>query len=249
MIAEVIINSNVKNLNKTFDYNIPYEMETKVKIGSRVLVKFGNIKKLEEGFVVNIKEKSDWDNLKNIDVVEEKDFIDEPKIELAKWMAHRYFCNVSDCIKLMLPPGTGTKDVTKRVKEKSLSSVRLIKNELEINEDIECKILKSEKQIKVLKFLLDNDDVLISDLENFTEVSKAIIKTLEKNGYVEIYEKQIERNPFLHKVVEKNVNLNLTEEQQYAYNMVENAIDDYMNSEFLLYGVTRFTEKRRFIYN
>ncbi len=249
MIAEVIINSNVKNLNKTFDYNIPYEMETKVKIGSRVLVKFGNIKKLEEGFVVNIKEKSDWDNLKNIDVVEEKDFIDEPKIELAKWMAHRYFCNVSDCIKLMLPPGTGTKDVTKRVKEKSLNSVRLIKNELEINEDIECKILKSEKQIKVLKFLLDNDDVLISDLENFTEVSKAIIKTLEKNGYVEIYEKQIERNPFLHKVVEKNVNLNLTEEQQYAYNMVENAIDDYMNSEFLLYGVTRFTEKRRFIYN
>ena len=249
MIAEVIINSNVKNLNKTFDYNIPYEMETKVKIGSRVLVKFGNIKKLEEGFVVNIKEKSDWDNLKNIDVVEEKDFIDEPKIELAKWMAHRYFCNVSDCIKLMLPPGTGTKDVTKRVKEKALNSVRLIKNELEINEDIECKILKSEKQIKVLKFLLDNDDVLISDLENFTEVSKAIIKTLEKNGYVEIYEKQIERNPFLHKVVEKNVNLNLTEEQQYAYNMVENAIDDYMNSEFLLYGVTRFTEKLRFIYN
>ena len=249
MIAEVIINSNVKNLNKTFDYNIPYEMETKVKIGSRVLVKFGNIKKLEEGFVVNIKEKSDWDNLKNIDVVEEKDFIDEPKIELAKWMAHRYFCNVSDCIKLMLPPGTGTKDVTKRVKEKALNSVRLIKNELEINEDIECKILKSEKQIKVLKFLLDNDDVLISDLENFTEVSKAIIKTLEKNGYVEIYEKQIERNPFLHKVVEKNVNLNLTEEQQYAYNMVEKAIDDYMNSEFLLYGVTRFTEKLRFIYN
>lgn len=249
MIAEVIINSNVKNLNKTFDYNIPFEMEDRVKIGSRVLVKFGNIKQLEEGFVVNIKEKSDWDNLKDIGAVEEKDFIDEPKIELAKWMAHRYFCNVSDCIKLMLPPGTGTKDVAKRVKEKSVNSVRLLKNELEIQEDIECKVLKSEKQIKVLKFLIDNDDVLISDLEALTEVSRAIIKTLEKNGYVEIYEKLVERNPFLHKVVERNSNLNLTEEQQYAYEMVENAIDDYMNSEFLLYGVTRFTEKQRYIYN
>lgn len=249
MIAEVIINSNVKNLNKTFDYNIPFEMEDKVKIGSRVLVKFGNIKQLEEGFVVNIKEKSDWDNLKDIGAVEEKDFIDEPKIELAKWMAHRYFCNVSDCIKLMLPPGTGTKDVSKRVKEKSVNSVRLLKNELEIQGDIECKVLKSEKQIKVLKFLIDNDDVLISDLEALTEVSRAIIKTLEKNGYVEIYEKLVERNPFLHKVVERNSNLNLTEEQQYAYEMVENAIDDYMNSEFLLYGVTRFTEKQRYIYN
>ena len=55
MIAEIIINSNVKNLNRTFDYNIPFEMEEKVNIGSRVLVKFGNIKKIEEGFVVNIK--------------------------------------------------------------------------------------------------------------------------------------------------------------------------------------------------
>lgn len=239
MIAEVIINSNVKNLNRTFDYNIPFEMEDKVNIGSRVLVKFGNIKKLEEGFVVNIKDKSEWDSLKDISVVEEKDFIDEPKIELAKWMARRYFCNVSDCIKLMLPPGTGTKDVTKRVKEKSLNSVRLLKNELEINEDIECKVLKSEKQIKVLEFLLDNDDVLISDLEAITEVSRAIIKTLEKNGYVEIYEKQVERNPFLHKVIEKSGKLNFTDEQQHAYEMVETAIDDYMNSEFLLYGVTR----------
>ena len=237
MIAEVIINSNVKNLNRTFDYNIPFEMEEKVNIGSRVLVKFGNIKKLEEGFVVNIKESSEFE-VKDISAVEEKDFIDTPKVELAKWMAHRYFCNISDCIKLMLPPGTGTKEVQKRVKEKSLNSVRLLKNEIQINEDIENKILKSEKQIKVLKFLLDNDDVLITDLEALTEVSKAIIKTLEKNGYVEIYEKQIERNPFLHKVIQRNTNLNLTDEQQHAYNMVENAIDDYMNSEFLLYGVT-----------
>ena len=237
MIAEVIINSNVKNLNRTFDYNIPFEMEEKVNIGSRVLVKFGNIKKLEEGFVVNIKETSEFE-VKDISAIEEKDFIDTPKVELAKWMAHRYFCNISDCIKLMLPPGTGTKEVKKRVKEKSLNSVRLLKNEIQINEDIENKILKSEKQIKVLKFLLDNDDVLITDLEALTEVSKAIIKTLEKNGYVEIYEKQIERNPFLHKVIQRNTNLNLTDEQQHAYNMVENAIYDYMNSEFLLYGVT-----------
>ena len=243
MIAEIIINSNVKNLNRTFDYNIPFELEQKINIGSRVLVKFGNIKKLEEGFVVNIKESSEFE-VKDIAAVEEKDFIDEPKVELAKWMAHRYFCNISDCIKLMLPPGTGTKEVQKRVKEKVLNSVRLLKDEQEINEDIENKTLKSEKQIKALKFLLDNDDVLITDLENLTEVSKAIIKTLEKNGYVKIYENQIERNPFLHKVVERNQKLNLTEEQQHAYNMVENAIDDFMNSEFLLYGVTGSRKNR-----
>ena len=238
MIAEVIINSNVKNLNKTFDYNIPFDMEEKITIGSRVLVKFGNIKKLEEGFVVNIKDSSEWENLKDISAVEEKDFIDSPKVEMAKWMANRYFCNVSDCIKLMLPPGTGTKEVSKRVKEKTLNSVKLVKTVDEIEEDIDNKTLKSEKQIKLLRFLLNNDDVLLTDIPVLTDVSTAIVKTLEKNGYVEIYEKQIERNPFLHKVVEQTKNLKLTKEQKHAYEMVENAIDDYMNSEFLLFGVT-----------
>lgn len=55
MIAEVIIQSNVKNLNKIFDYEIPYEIEDKINIGSRVFVPLGNMKKLENGFVVGIK--------------------------------------------------------------------------------------------------------------------------------------------------------------------------------------------------
>ena len=51
MIAEIIIQSNVKKLDKTFDYEIPIELEKKVKIGSRVLVQFGNRRNLEDGFV------------------------------------------------------------------------------------------------------------------------------------------------------------------------------------------------------
>ena len=38
MIAQVIINSTVKNLNKIFDYNIPTEMEGTICVGDRVLV-------------------------------------------------------------------------------------------------------------------------------------------------------------------------------------------------------------------
>ena len=38
MIAEVIINSNVRNLNRVFDYNINEEMLPQITIGSRVLV-------------------------------------------------------------------------------------------------------------------------------------------------------------------------------------------------------------------
>ena len=52
MIAEVIINSNVKSLNKTFDYAVPASLETMVKVGSRVCVPFGNSKKAQDGYVI-----------------------------------------------------------------------------------------------------------------------------------------------------------------------------------------------------
>ena len=60
MIAQVIINSNVKNLNKVFDYNVPTEMEGTICVGDRVLIPLGNKKTLEEGFVIGFKEKSDY---------------------------------------------------------------------------------------------------------------------------------------------------------------------------------------------
>ena len=117
MIAEVILNSNAKQLNRVFDYQIPESLTSKVKIGSRVFVPFSNRKALEDGFVVNIKQSSPY-KVKEIVSADTSKYIDDNRILLAKWMAKRYFCNVSDCIKLMLPPGTTSKAIENRVKEK-----------------------------------------------------------------------------------------------------------------------------------
>lgn len=237
MIAEIIMNSSIKNLDRTFDYNIPSEMEDKIHIGSRVLVKFGNIKELKEGFVVNIKEKSEF-KVKDISKIEEKDFIDEPKVKLAEWMAKRYFCNVSECIKLMLPPGTGTNNLENRAKEKTVRFIRLKKDSNQIEFDISEKKIKSDKQIRALRMLSKIGEIPSKELENLAEISSAILKTLEKNGYIEFFDNTVERNPFIHKVVNETKNLQLTDEQKKAYMAVEDAIDDMMNSEFLLFGIT-----------
>lgn len=237
MIAEVIINSNVKNLNKIFDYTIPVELESRVNIGTRVFVPFGNMKKLEEGFVIGIKEKSEY-KLKSIDSIEEKGCLSEEKMELAKIMAHRYFCNVSDCVKLMLPPGTTTRNFENRISDKLQNFVYLKKDEEEIEKDIENKKIKSDKQIRALQFLKENDGTIATDLQAFADVSNAVIKTLEKNEYIEIISKEVERNPFIHKVVEKSTDLKLTQEQQEAYEKIAACMDFDEYDEFLLFGVT-----------
>ena len=65
MVVEVIINSNVKNLNRIFDYNVPANLEKNVKIGRRVFAPFGNMKEAQEGFIIGIKQKSEYER-KNI---------------------------------------------------------------------------------------------------------------------------------------------------------------------------------------
>ena len=237
MIAEVIIQSNAKDLNRVFDYKIPTEYEENALelIGARVLVSFARRKELEEGYIVNIKESTEYE-VKEIAKVEEK-YLNNEKIELANWMSKRYFCNIADCLKLMLPPGS-TRKVSNRVKEKSVNFVTLKKDEDEIEFDIETGKLKSAKQIRILKFLLENGDALISDIEMFADGSRAIVNTLCKNGYTEIIEKKIERNPFEFKEIERTTKLTLTEEQANAFRTVCDSMDDMLFSEFLLYGVT-----------
>lgn len=243
MIAQVILNNNAKQLNRVFDYLIPENMASNATIGSRVLVPFGNRKQVEEGIVVAIQESSPY-KLKEISKVEDSQAISNQAIKLAKWMSKRYFCHLADCMKLMLPPGTTTKIIENRVKEKSASFLYLKRTSEEIEKEIEGKKIKSEKQIRALNFLMENEGALTSDLEMFADVSRAVIQTLVKNGYIEIVEKEVERNPFLNKTVKKTENLILTEEQREAYEQVADAMEDHLFSEFLLYGVTGSRKNR-----
>lgn len=237
MFAEVIINSNAKDLNRIFDYTVPSSMENSIKIGARVFVPFGKGSKLTDGFVINFKNESEFAN-KEIAKIEVENSLTEDNITLAKLMARKYFCNISDCIKLMLPPGTSSKEVANRVKEKTGNFVFLNKEIDEIEILIETGKIKSDKHIKVLRFLAKNDGMYISDLENITEVSKAVFKTLEKNGYIKIVEQQIERNPFINKNIEKDTPKTLTEEQQKCFDGINFCIQNEEFCKNLIYGIT-----------
>lgn len=228
MIAEVIINSTVKSLNKTFDYEVPKNL--KVEIGSRVFIPFGKSKNPEEGIVVGLKEKSEFKVKEILKLQAER--IEKEKINLAKYMSDRYFCNISDCLKLMLPPGTKTKNTKDRVKEKTINLINIAKEKEEIEKAIEEKKIKSDRQIAILEFVINNGVSSIEDIELFTDGTKAIVSTLIKNGYLEYEETKVERNPFLHKILKKEKEFNLTEEQRYA---VENIKEE---GEYLLFGVT-----------
>ena len=233
MIAEVIINRSAKKLNRTFDYHVPKELEGLILVGSKVLIPFGNGKaeKIAEGFVVRLKEKTNFESkLKDIIKLEEQ--LKDEQIDLAKWMAKRYFSNVSDCIKLMLTPGTRAKEKQNRIQDKKIKCLYLAKTTEEIEFEIETGKIKLEKRKKILGFIRDN------------------IQTLCKNGYLEIIEEKIERNPLNHKDIEEikkkeqTKKLTLTEEQYVAYKKVEKCLEENKYKTFLLYGITGSRKNR-----
>ena len=229
MIAEVIIDSRAKKLNRKFDYKIPKELEDVLEVGSRVLVPFANFKKLEQGYIIKIKPTTEFE-VKEISALDEN--LSKEKIELARWMARKYFCNVSECVKLMLAPGTKNKE--KRITEKKVKFVYLNipKEEINIEE------LKGEKQKKAIKFIIKNEGMTYSEIMQILDVSRETINSLITKNYIKLEEMKIDRNPLALKNIERSEKLKLTDEQENAFIKIAKAMDENINEQFLIYGIT-----------
>lgn len=244
-IAKVLINTTVKSLNKVYDYIVPERLENEATLGKRVELYFGKSKEVTEGIIVKIEEKTMDDitsakyKLKSIEnVLDEISYIDENRLKLAKYMSYIYFCNVYDALKLMLPPGTTSKNSSKKINVKTDTLIKLCKNPDIIKQDIENGVITSAKHIKLLIFLIDNNYVLINDVIEGLGISRAVINTVCKNGYIilEKIEKQDNKEEYLN--IEKSLPKIPNDEQKEVISKVLNSINSNCFKQFLLFGVT-----------
>lgn len=244
-IAKVLINTSVKSLNKVYDYLVPEKMEQDIKIGKRVLVSFGKGRSDEEAIIVKIEEKT-AEELKSynyklkeiIEILDEVSYINESRLKLAKYISFLYFCNVYDALKLMLPPGTKSKNTKKSLNTKQNTLVKLIKNPEEIMEDIENNVITSAKHIKLLTFLMYNDYVLINDIIDGLEISRQVINTVEKNGYITLEKVDIKPDFLTEFKVSPTEPKKPTPEQEFAIDRINSYIDSNEYKQCLLFGVT-----------
>ena len=242
-VVKVLINTSVKSLNKVYDYLVPITLEDKVEIGKRVEVSFG--RKNEEGIIVKLYEETKEDlnsrkyKLKEItNILDEISYIDEKKLKLAKYISYIYFCNVYDALKLMLPPGTSSKKSNKSLNTKQDIYVKVIKSEYEITQEIESGVIKSGNHIRLLKFLLENDNVLINDLIDGLGISRSVINTVKKNGYIEFIKKDKKVDLLKNIKVERTYKLNPTNEQKVVIDSISKDIDIGKYKQILIHGVT-----------
>ena len=223
MIASVLIEYNVKSLDKAFDYIIPSNLQGKIKVGNKVLVPFG--KSFVEGFVLKVSNNIDTSfELKEIkDVVESDFYLKEDLLELGEFMKESTLSNLISCYQVMLPKALKA-SVKSNVNRKYLVYVKLNDN-INIEEYIQNNQRK-KKEIEILGILKEGKrlkkDLICSSLNNL----------IKNNIVLEIKE---ETNREVYSLEEKKKNIKLTFEQEKAFNEI---IKEEDKNVFLLHGVT-----------
>ncbi|MDQ0245629.1 primosomal protein N' (replication factor Y) [Bacillus fengqiuensis] len=101
-IASVIVDVAAKQTDRTFDYLIPDKWEDILQRGMRVVVPFGPRK--VQGFVVNIKNQSEFKKLKPIaDLLDPYPVLTKELLQIGHWLTEKTLCFAISAFQAMLP--------------------------------------------------------------------------------------------------------------------------------------------------
>ncbi len=222
MIAEVIVDLSSESIDKIFDYMIIEGLQR----GQLVLVPFGN--KQIEGFVVNLKEKSDVpaEKLKPVtDILTKEPVIREEMFKLADFMKQEYHLRMVDILRLFLP----SEMRGGKVREKIKNFVVLNENYKNIAAQVDIR-KNANQQHNLLCYLRANP---VADYTKVCNVfSRGAVKALEEKGVLTICEQVVDRRPKVYEI--ENKSITLTTEQQTTLQTILGT----PSGRFLLHGVT-----------
>ena len=220
MFANVLVEIKSKKVDKTFTYKIPDKLINEVCVGSLVTIPFG--KRELEGYVLKILDSCDIEDIKEIKGLKKNEIVlNEEMIELGYFLQEKTLCSLSCSIQSMLPKALKAKKGV-NIKKKYISYlIRTKKDEH----------LSKPNQIAILNLFENNREVKLKDAE---EISASSVKTLIKNGYLEIIKKEVNR--FNLKESMYNNEKTLTIEQENALKKIRQFYNK--KTTILLHGVT-----------
>lgn len=215
MYASVLVEIISKNINKTFTYEIPNNMN--VQIGIRVQVPFG--KQIVEGFVVDITNvKPEYETKEIIKAIDTKPVLNEEMLELGKYISNKTLCTLTNSYQTMLPKALKAKNDVK-INKKYVTYIV-------INKEVDLK----NKQKEIYDLVKEKGKVLKSTL---SEISISSLKTLLKNEILKEVKEEVNR--LEQEQIREYKKVTLNEEQQNAVNQI---LKERKFKPFLLHGVT-----------
>ena len=234
MYAEVIVDISHEKLDRPFTYKIPESLAKTVEEGSLVEIPFGKGNKIISGYVIRIKENSDYDDSRIKDIAGlAKGGVkaDSNLIRLASFIRKTYGSTQINALKTVMPV---KKTVKREVKKRVIALLDAGRLEFLANEAL---IKHRNAQERLLRELIKYPDISYSFITGKMNVSSQTIASLAKNGVIKIEEETVYRNPV--KIDNpQDVTLTLSDEQMAIINDVERDIKNGERNTYLIHGIT-----------
>ena len=234
MYAEVIVDISHEKLDRPFTYKIPESLAETVEEGSLVEIPFGKGNKIISGYVIRIKENSDYEDSRIKDIAGlAKGGVkaDSNLIRLASFIRKTYGSTQINALKTVMPV---KKTVKREVKKRVIALLDAGRLEFLANEAL---IKHRNAQERLLRELIKYPDISYSFITGKMNVSSQTIASLAKNGIIKIEEETVYRNPV--KIDNpQDVTLTLSDEQMAIINDVERDIKNGERNTYLIHGIT-----------
>lgn len=126
-----------------------------------------------------------------------------------------------------------------KAKPKRRKAVRLLNEEWSVRSEEKKPLAFNEAQEKVIRALIENDgEIGFAELLQDADVSASVIQTLEKKGVVQIFVREVFRNPLENAKIPDALDLTLSDGQADAFEAIADTLSQNSYHAFLLHGVT-----------
>ena len=233
MYADIIVDISQESLDKTYQYRVPTIWGDKIKIGTPVIIPFGNGNRTLRGYVIGLTEQPaiEESRIKDLLAVQEKGIaIEEQFIVLAYWIKEHFSGTMNEALKTVLPVKRAIQEVKRR-------SVVLCSEEM-ARTALETAVKKKHvAKVRVLEALLVNPKLSYDAVQKKLAIPRATLVSLEKEGVLRIEEEQAYRNPIQGKEYGKQKPI-LNEEQETAVRTILHDYDAGKRLTYLVHGIT-----------
>lgn len=236
MYADIIVDISQEQLDKTFQYRIPPELENEVQIGVMVQIPFGRGNRLLTGYVIGIGStpKIPAEKIKDIDSVSQSGIQAVGRmIQLAAWLKKQYGSTMNQALKTVLP-------VKEKVRQKEKKTVRLAVSKEKAAEYLALYEKKNAvARVRLLKALCKTDENGLDTavLKEQYQITTQTIQALEKQNVITVETQELYRNP-VRETAPGQERLILNEAQKKAVTQFCTQFDAGERKPWLLYGVT-----------
>ena len=240
-IAKIAVSAATYWIDKPYDYLIPEELQDSALPGVRVFVPFSRGNRPCEGVILSVTDRAGCEETKLkaiLKLLDEAPILNETQLRLALFMRERFFCTVYDAVKAILPAGLWFNDRgERRVKDKTLTMLRLAVSAEEASEAAQARRRRAVQQARILELLCSFEALPLRDVLVHVGASRPSVGALEKQGLVELYEREVYRRPEVFDGETIDLPL-LNEAQQKVFEGLQAQAEAGKASAALLFGVT-----------